>query len=104
MKKLIIGGLAALAAVISVGMPVASADPGYGYYRQESTTGYERYGVFDHNVVPGEPGWLPSGTLVIPMRKRLAFAGSFVVAFLATASVVLSSVAITLAEALEEKP
>ena len=27
MKKLIIGGLAALAAVISVGMPVASAEP-----------------------------------------------------------------------------
>ena len=38
------------------------------------------------------------------MKKKLAFAGSFVVAFLATASVVLSSVAITLAEALEEKP
>ena len=36
------------------------------------------------------------------MKKKLAFAGSFVVAFLATASVVL--VAITLAEALEEKP
>jgi hypothetical protein len=38
------------------------------------------------------------------MKKKLAYAGSFVVAFLATASVVLSSVAITLAEALEEKP
>ena len=38
------------------------------------------------------------------MKKKLAFAGSFVVACLATASVVLSSVAITLAEALEEKP
>ena len=36
-----------------------------GYYRQESTTGYERYVVFDHNVVPGEPGWLPAGTMVI---------------------------------------
>lgn len=38
------------------------------------------------------------------MKKRLAFAGSIVVAFLATTSVILSSVAITLAEALEEKP
>ena len=38
------------------------------------------------------------------MKKRLAFAGSFVVAFLATASVILTSVAITLTEALEEKP
>jgi hypothetical protein len=36
------------------------------------------------------------------MKDKLAFARSFVVAFLATASVVLSSVAITLAEALEE--
>ena len=38
------------------------------------------------------------------MKKNLAFAGSIEVAFLATASVVLSTVAITLAEALEEKP
>ena len=38
------------------------------------------------------------------MKKKLAFAGSIVVAALATASVVLSSVAITLAEAMEEKP
>ena len=36
------------------------------------------------------------------MRKRLAFAGSIVVATLATTSVILSSIAITLAEALEE--
>ena len=36
------------------------------------------------------------------MKKKLAFAGSFVVAFLAITSVILSSVAITLAEALEE--
>ena len=35
--------------------------------------------------------------------KRLAFAGSFVVAALATTSVILFSVAITLAEALEAK-
>lgn len=36
------------------------------------------------------------------MKKRLAFAGSIVVAALATTSVILSSIAITLAEALEE--
>ncbi len=36
-----------------------------GYYREESTTGYERYVVFDVNVLPDEPGWLPEGTLVI---------------------------------------
>jgi hypothetical protein len=36
------------------------------------------------------------------MKKRLAFTASIVVAFLATVSVVLSSVAITLAEALED--
>ncbi len=38
------------------------------------------------------------------MKKKLAFAGSFVVAVLATAWVVLSAVVITLAEALQEKP
>jgi hypothetical protein len=36
------------------------------------------------------------------VKKRLAFAGSIVVAALATTSVILSSIAITLAEALEE--
>ena len=36
------------------------------------------------------------------MKKRLAFAGSIVVAVLATTSVILSSIAITLAEALEK--
>ena len=36
-----------------------------GYYREESATGYERYLVFDVNVLPDEPGWLPEGTLVI---------------------------------------
>jgi hypothetical protein len=36
-----------------------------GYYREESTTGYERYVVFDSNVLPDEPGWLPPGTVVI---------------------------------------
>lgn len=35
-----------------------------GYYRQESTQGYERYVVFDHNVVQGEPGHL-DGTWVL---------------------------------------
>ena len=38
------------------------------------------------------------------MRKHLVLAGSFVVAALATTSIALFSVAITLAEALEEKP
>ena len=38
------------------------------------------------------------------LKKKIALTGSFVVAFLATASVVLSSLAITLARALEEKP
>ena len=38
------------------------------------------------------------------MKKPIALAGSIVMGFLATASVVLTSVAITLAEALEEKP
>ena len=38
------------------------------------------------------------------MRKKLAFAGSIVVALLATAAVVLDIVDITLAEAMEEKP
>jgi hypothetical protein len=36
--------------------------------------------------------------------KKLAFAGSIVVAALATTSVALLSLAITLGEALEEKP
>lgn len=36
-----------------------------GYYRQESTQGYERYVVFDHNVLPDEPAWLPTGSVVI---------------------------------------
>ena len=36
--------------------------------------------------------------------KRFAFVGSIVVAALATTSVVLSSIALMLAEALEEKP
>jgi hypothetical protein len=38
------------------------------------------------------------------MKKKLALAGSFVVVFVASASVVLSSVAITLPDAVEEKP
>lgn len=36
-----------------------------GYYRDESTQGLEKYIVFDHNVLPDEPGWLPGGSLVI---------------------------------------
>ncbi len=36
-----------------------------GYYRDESVQGYERYIVLDDNVVPGEPGWLPTGSVVL---------------------------------------
>lgn len=36
-----------------------------GYYREESTTGYEVYPVNDGNVLPDEPGWLPTGSVVI---------------------------------------
>jgi hypothetical protein len=36
-----------------------------GHYREEGTTGYEEYVVFDSNVLPDEPGWLPTGSLVI---------------------------------------
>jgi hypothetical protein len=36
-----------------------------GYYREEGTVGYERYVVFDSNVLPDEPGWLPTGSLII---------------------------------------
>ncbi|MGE2729005.1 CDGP domain-containing protein [Mycolicibacterium vaccae] len=36
-----------------------------GYYREESLQARESYIVFDHNIVPGEPGWLPPGTDII---------------------------------------
>lgn len=36
-----------------------------GYYQQEITTGFEQYVVFDSNVLPGEPGWLPPGAFTI---------------------------------------
>ena len=36
-----------------------------GYYREESTTAFESYIVFDSNVLPDEPGWLPPGTFTI---------------------------------------
>ncbi|MEU9805482.1 hypothetical protein [Mycobacterium sp. NPDC050853] len=36
-----------------------------GYYRSESTQTYERYLVFDDNVLGDEPGWLPAGTVVV---------------------------------------
>lgn len=36
-----------------------------GYYREETTTGYEVYPVNDGNVLPDEPGWLPTGSVVI---------------------------------------
>ncbi|QDH48783.1 hypothetical protein SEA_WISHMAKER_41 [Mycobacterium phage Wishmaker] len=33
-----------------------------GYYREESTQRFEEYVVFDHNVLPDEPAWMPPGT------------------------------------------
>jgi hypothetical protein len=36
-----------------------------GYYREESLQAKENYIVFDHNVLQGEPGWLPPGTDII---------------------------------------
>jgi len=36
-----------------------------GYYREESTVAFEKYVVFDANVLPDEPGWLPPGTMVL---------------------------------------
>lgn len=36
-----------------------------GYYRQESTQGFERYVVFPHNVLPDEPGHLAAGSVVL---------------------------------------
>lgn len=36
-----------------------------GYHVGQTTQAFERYMVFDHNVPPGEPGWLPAGTVVI---------------------------------------
>lgn len=36
-----------------------------GYYRQQSTQGYEEYVVFDSNVLPDEPAWMPAGHVVI---------------------------------------
>ncbi|AGT14066.1 hypothetical protein PAPYRUS_56 [Mycobacterium phage Papyrus] len=36
-----------------------------GYYREETLQGKETYVVFDHNVLPDEPGWLPPGTDII---------------------------------------
>ena len=36
-----------------------------GYYHEESTVAFEQYVVFDDNVPPGEPPWLPTGSMVI---------------------------------------
>jgi hypothetical protein len=36
-----------------------------GYYYDESTQRLDTYIVFDHNVLPNEPGWLPPGTVRI---------------------------------------
>jgi len=36
-----------------------------GYYREESAVSFEQYIVFDDNVAPGEPPWIPTGSMVI---------------------------------------
>lgn len=36
-----------------------------GYRVGNTTSRYEEYVVFDHNVLPDEPGWLPTGSVVI---------------------------------------
>lgn len=36
-----------------------------GYYVDETTQAKETYIVFDYNVLPDEPGWLPPGTDVL---------------------------------------
>lgn len=36
-----------------------------GYYRSESTQREETYPVNDATVLPGEPGWIPPGTVRI---------------------------------------
>lgn len=39
-----------------------------GYYRDESVQEATKYVVFDSNVLPNEPGWLPLGTNNIMVR------------------------------------
>jgi hypothetical protein len=36
-----------------------------GYYREGGTVAYEEYPVTDGTVLPDEPGWLPTGSVVI---------------------------------------
>lgn len=36
-----------------------------GYYRPQTMQAKENYIVFDHNVLQGEPGWLPPGTDIV---------------------------------------
>lgn len=36
-----------------------------GYYRERGTVAYEEYPVTDGTVLPDEPGWLPTGSVVI---------------------------------------
>lgn len=36
-----------------------------GYYRERGTVAYEEYPVTDATVLPDEPGWLPTGSVVI---------------------------------------
>lgn len=36
-----------------------------GYHVGDTVSRYEEYVVFDHNVLPDEPGWLPTGSVVI---------------------------------------
>lgn len=36
-----------------------------GYHRERGTVAYEEYPVTDASVLPDEPGWLPTGSVVI---------------------------------------
>lgn len=36
-----------------------------GYYRERGTVAFETYPVTDATVLPDEPGWLPTGSVVI---------------------------------------
>lgn len=36
-----------------------------GYYRERGTVAFEQYGMNDAIVLSDEPGWLPTGSLVI---------------------------------------
>lgn len=47
----------------SFGRYYSSCSP--SYYRERGTVAYEEYPVTDDTVLPDEPGWLPTGSVVI---------------------------------------